>query len=223
LVACSPGPCSLNLARYTGPRDKIERRLGAKLFLKGERSLSPKSGAVKRPYPPGQHGKRFARKMSEFGTQLKSKQKIRQTYRMLERQFKNLIKKSMESKQETGETIVRNLESRLDNVVYRSGIAQSRDQARQLVTHGHIMVNGRKTNVPSCATKKGDEITIRPGSTKSAYFANLVPQWIVKYDNPDWLEVDKNRLNVKIKNLPGFADAGLDIKDIQAIIEYYSR
>lgn len=211
------------MARYTGPRDKIERRLGAKLFLKGERSLSPKSGAVKRPYPPGQHGKRFARKMSEYGTQLKSKQKVRQTYRMMEKQFKNLIKKAMVSKEETGEAIVHNLETRLDNVVYRSGIAQSRDQARQLVSHGHIMLNGRKTNVPSYAVKKGDEVTIRPGSTKSPYFANLMPQWLKIYDVPQWLEVDKNRINVKIKSFPGMIESGLDMKDIQSIIEFYSR
>src|SRR3989344_9011943 len=119
------------MARYRGPREKIERRLGTKLGLKGERSNSPKSATVKRMYPPGVHGKKFARKGSEFGQQLKSKQKVRNMYRMLERQFKNWVKQAMESKEETGDTIVRRLENRLDNVVFRIGIAQSRDQARQ--------------------------------------------------------------------------------------------
>ena len=209
------------MARYTGPRDKIERRLGVKLFLKGERSLSPKSGAVKRPYPPGQHGKRFARKMSEFGTQLKSKQKIRQTYRMLERQFKNLIKKSMESKQETGETIVRNLESRLDNVVYRSGIAQSRDQARQLVTHGHIMVNGKKTNIPSFQVKPGDTISIRVGSRKSPLFTNIAEK--LKDERiPAWLTFDPAKFEGQVLRKPD-STTEKPIFDLAQVLEFYKR
>src|SRR3989338_10088967 len=137
------------MARYTGPRERIERRLGAKLFLKGERSLSPKSATVKRMYPPGQHGKAFARRGSEYGAQLRSKQKVRNMYRMLERQFKNWVKEAMAAKTETGETLVHKLEYRLDNAVYRAGIAQSRDQARQVVNHEHIMVNAHKVSIPS--------------------------------------------------------------------------
>lgn len=211
------------MARYTGPKEKIERRLGARLSLKGERSLSPKSGAVKRPYPPGVHGKSFKRKLSEFGSQLKSKQKIRNTYRLLERQFKNDIKEAMKSKKETGAAIVITLETRLDNAVYRSGLAQSRDQARQVVNHGHILVNGRKVGIPSYRIKKGDQISVREGSLKNSFFSNLAPQWIQKYVPPLWIELDKNALNFKIKSIPEVADSGLDLNDIQSIIEFYSR
>lgn len=211
------------MARYTGPKEKIERRLGARLSLKGERSLSPKSGAVRRPYPPGVHGKRFQRKLSEFGSQLKSKQKIRNTYRLMERQFKNSIKEAMQSKQETSAAIVGTLETRLDNVVYRAGIAQSRDQARQVVNHGHILVNGHRVSIPSYRVKKNDQISIREGSMKNNYFTNLAPVWIKKYDPPAWIELEKNTLNFKVKSIPEVVDSGLDVNDIQSIIEFYSR
>ena len=211
------------MARYTCPKEKIERRLGAKLFLKGERSLSPKSATVKRPYPPGQHGKRFKGKPSEFALQLKAKQKVRNMYRLLEKQFKNAIKDAIQSKEETREAIVRKLETRLDNAVYRAGLGQSRDQARQLVTHGHILVNGKKVAIPSYAVKKEDVISVREGSLKSPYFTTLLPQWIQKYDAPEWLLLDKNKLDVKIKGLPAIEGSGLDQNDINSIIEFYSR
>lgn len=211
------------MARYTGPKEKIERRLGAKLFLKGERSLSPKSATVKRMYPPGVHGKKFQRRLSEFGQQLQSKQKVRQTYRMMEVQFKNWVKEALKSKQETGEALIRKLENRLDNVVYRSGIAQSRDQAKQLVNHGHILVNDRKVDIPSYQTKVGDVLKIREGSQKSSYFTTLVPQWIKKYEAPHWLTVDKDTLIVKISGIPTVQDSGLEGKDLRSLIEFYSR
>jgi len=211
------------VARYTGPREKIERRLGTKLFLKGERSFSPKSATVKRMYPPGVHGKKFQRRMSEFGQQLQSKQKIRQTYRMMEKQFKNWVKEVLQSKQETGAALIKKLENRLDNVVYRSGIAQSRDQARQLVGHGHILVNDRKVNIPSYQVKTNDTLKIREGSKKSPYFSTSVQQWIKKYEPPHWLTVDKDALIVKITGIPTLQDSGLEIKDIRSLIEFYSR
>ena len=170
------------MARYTGPKEKIERRLGERLLLKGERSLSPKSAIVKKPYPPGMHGpvkSKRPKKLSEYGQQLKSKQKVRNTYRMLEKQFKNNIKSVLDSKKDNPyEVIMNKLEYRLDNIVYRLGVAQSRDQARQLVNHGHILVNDRKVTIPSYQTKIGDEIKIREGSKKSAFFTTLVPQWL---------------------------------------------
>lgn len=211
------------MARYTGPKEKIERRLGVRLSLKGERSLSPKSGVVRRPYPPGVHGKSFKRKSSEFGSQLKSKQKIRNTYRMMEKQFKNSIKEAMESKQETGAAIVATLETRLDNAVYRAGIAQSRDQARQVVNHGHILVNGHKVSIPSYHIKKNDQISVRQGSMKNNFFANLVPLWIKNYEPPAWIELDKSTFGFKIKSIPNVAEGGLDMNDVQSIIEFYSR
>ena len=149
------------MARYTGPKEKLERRIGTKLFLKGERSLSPKSAMVRKPYPPGMHGKAKFKKLSEYGLQLQSKQKIKYIYRLLEKQFKFYVKEAMKSKKETTALLVKNLEQRLDNAVYRMGLAQSRDQARQLVNHGHILVNNVKTDITSCRVKTGDKISIR--------------------------------------------------------------
>lgn len=211
------------MARYLGPKEKIERRLGSKLFLKGERSFSPKSATVKRMYPPGVHGKAFRRHASEYGMQLQSKQKIRNTYRMLEKQFKNLAKEAIESKKETGDFLVKKLEKRLDNVVYRAGLAQSRDQAKQIVSHGHITVNGRKTTIPSFQISLGDVIKVREGSMKSKYFSTLAPQWIKKYEAPKWIELDRDALTAKIVGLPTIQDSGLEGKDIQSLIEFYSR
>ncbi len=211
------------MGRYRGPKEKIERRLGAKLFLKGERSYSPKSATVRRMYPPGMHGKKFRRRLSEYGSQLQSKQKIRQTYRMSERQFKSWAKEAIESKKETGNYLVGKLERRLDNAVFRAGFAQSRDQARQLVNHGHILVNGKKLNIPSAEIRKGDEIKIREGSLKTQYFSALAPQWIKKYKPPKWIEIDSDAFIAKIVGIPTIEDSGLELKDLQAIVEFYSR
>jgi len=211
------------MARYTGPKEKLERRLGVKLFLKGERSLSPKSATVRKPYPPGMHGKNQFKKVSEFGAQLSAKQKIKFTYRMMEKQFKSYAKAAIESKDETGNALVQKLEQRLDNTVYKAGLAQSRDQARQLVTHGHILVNGVKTNIPSFQVKKNDEIKVRPGSAKGKYFTTYITDWFKKAQSPDWLEVNRDTVLIKVLRSPTFADSGLAFKDIQSIIEYYSR
>lgn len=211
------------MARYTGPKEKLERRIGAKLFLKGERSGSPKSAVVKKPYPPGMHGKSRSRKMSEYGLQLSAKQKVKYIYRLLEKQFKAYAKEAIKSKSETKELLAKKLEQRLDNTVYKMGLAQSRDQARQLVSHGHILVNGVKTNIPSCSVKKGDRIGVREGSKMSPYFLNLVPSWLAKHEEPTWLKVDKGNLSALIERMPDINDSGLDIKDLQLIIEFYSR
>lgn len=211
------------MARYTGPKERIERRLRTKLFLKGERSLSPKSATVRRMYPPGMHGKKFGRRLSEFGQQLQAKQKVRNVYRMLEKQFKNWVKAAVASKEESGEALIKKLEHRLDNVVYRSGLAQSRDQARQIVNHGHILVDGRKVSIPSFETKSGQTIKVREGSLKSKYFTTLVPQWIKKHQPPSWIEINPDNLTSIIKGPPTLAESGLDHKDIQALIEFYSR
>lgn len=214
------------MARYTGPKEKIERRLGERLLLKGERSLSPKSAIVKKPYPPGIHGNKKGRrpkKMSEFGQQLNSKQKVRNTYRMMEKQFKNYVKAALVSKKNLSEAIMSKLEHRLDNVVYRLGIAQSRDQARQLVNHGHILVNSKKVSIPSYEVRTGDEIKIREGSKKSAFFTTLAPQWLAKYEAPAWVEIDKIQIVGRIKGHPTLDESGINPNDLQAIIEFYSR
>jgi small subunit ribosomal protein S4 len=211
------------MARYLGPREKIERRLGTKLGLKGERSQSPKSATVKRMYPPGQHGKKFARRPSEYGLQLRSKQKVKNIYRMLEKQFKNWTLTAIVAGSDASKALVERLECRLDNVVYRGGFAQSRDQARQLVNHGHILVNGKKMGIPSAKLKKQDVISIRESSKKSPFFASLAPQWIKKFQAPVWLTLNPDMFTITVMAIPGIQDSGLEIADIQSIIEFYSR
>ena len=211
------------MARYTGPREKIERKLGEKLYLKGERSYSQKSAMTRKPYPPGMNGQKSSRKASEFSQQLKSKQKVKNIYRLMEKQFKNYIKKAIGSKKEPYEFILKELENRLDNVVFRMGFGQSRDQAKQLVSHGHILVNGRKVNIPSAKVKMGDEIKIREGSLKSPFFTTLMPIWLKKYDAPAWILLDKEKMTAKIKGQPTLPESGINVGDLQAIIEFYSR
>lgn len=213
------------MARYTGPKEKIERRLGERLLLKGERSLSPKSAIVKKPYPPGMHGnkRKGPRKLSEYGQQLKSKQKVKNVYRLLEKQFKNYVKSALASKKDLSEAILNKLEYRLDNIVYRMGLAQSRDQARQLVNHGHILVNDRRVSIPSYEVKIGDVIKIREGSKKSVFFTSLAPQWLKKYEAASWIEIDKDQMVGKVKGHPTVEESGLKPDDMQATIEYYSR
>lgn len=211
------------MARYRGPKDKIERRIGEKLFLKGERSLSQKSAMTRKPYPPGMHGQNRRSKLSEYGLQLKSKQKVKNIYRMLEKQFKSYIKSALESGKEPFDQIINKLENRLDNVVYRMGLAQSRDQARQVVNHGHITVNGRKTDIASYSVKIGDEIGVREGSKKSPYFSAKVSEWIKGHEAPSWIEVNKEKMTGKVKGHPNVQDSGIRFDDVQAIIEFYSR
>lgn len=211
------------MARYLGPREKIERRLGTKLFLKGERSSLPKSATIKKPYPPGMHGQSSQRKLTEYGLQLRAKQKVKNSYRLLEKQFKNYVKKAMKSKKETKELLTAMLEQRLDNVVFKMGLAQSRDQARQLVNHGHLLVNDKKVNIPSFPVRKGDKISVREGSQKTAFFSSLVQLWWPKHETPEWLDVDKNTFTATIKRGPTLLDSGLEAKDLQQIIEFYSR
>ena len=213
------------MARYTGPREKLERRIGEKIGLKGERSNSPKSALVRRPYPPGQHGpSRRPRKLSEFGQQLKSKQKVRYMYRLMEKTFKSYIKKALANKKQSPyETILRMLELRLDNVVYRSGFAQSRDQARQIVNHGHITLNGKRAKTPSIAVKVGDTIGIREQSMGSPYFGILMPRWFADHTAPGWISLDKEKPTATVKSSPSADESGIQLPDLQAIIEYYSR
>ncbi|MEK9157583.1 MAG: 30S ribosomal protein S4 [Patescibacteria group bacterium] len=211
------------MARYTGPKERIERRIGEKISIKGLRSQLGKTAITKKPYPPGIHGHKPVRKLSEFGTQLKTKQKVRNIYRMLEKQFKSYVKKSIVSHRDPYSIIINSLEHRLDNVTFRMGLAQSRDQARQLVNHGHILVNGRKAGIASQQVRIGDVISVREGSKKSAYFMNLVPQWFPKSEAPSWLLVDKEKVTGTVKGMVTVQESGIAASDLQAIIEYYSR
>ncbi len=211
-------------ARYIGPKEKIERRIGEKLFLKGERSYSPKAAMVRKPYPPGVHGRRKkSRRFSEYGLQLTSKQKIRNIYRILEKQFRGYIEEALKSKGDSGDALIRNLERRLDNVVFRMGLAQARDTARQLVSHGHFLINDRPVNIPSYKTKIGDVIKVKPQNLKNGYFSSALPNFLKKYTPPSWLEIDKEKFIGRVKDLPNLSESGIDHKDIQAIIEFYSR
>jgi small subunit ribosomal protein S4 len=214
------------MGRYTGPKEKLERRLGERVGLKGERGLGPKHALVKRPYPPGQHGPgRRPRKLSEFGTQLKSKQKVRRMYGLMEKPLRRYVKTALSSakKDSPYAAVVQALETRLDNVTYRMGLAQSRDQARQLVGHGHITLNGERAKTPSIAVRVGDAIGVRENSKKSPYFSTLMPRWMATYTAPQWIELDKEKLAATVKGTPSTEESGIQAGDLQAIIEFYSR
>lgn len=210
------------MARYTGPVCKLCRREGLKLFLKGERCFTPKCAveANRRPYPPGQHTQR-RRKVSEYGVQLREKQKARFIYGVLERQFRRHFGEAERRAGSTGENLLRILEMRLDNLVFRLGFAESRAQARQLVTHGHITVNGQKVDIPSYETKVGSVIGVRPKSRQSEYFKAL-PETLRRREIPDWLSLDLANLSGRILRAPSRPEIDANLQE-QLIVEYYSR
>jgi len=198
------------------------RRVGQKLFLKGERCFSQKCALVRKPYIPGLHGRSRRRKgASEYGQQLIEKQKIRYSYGISEKQFKNYFKKIVSQKGNNEELLIGQLENRLDNLVFKLGWAASRILARQLVRHGHILVNRRKNNIPSYQAKKGDIIQIRAKSKKLAPFRDLKTT-LKKYQTPTWLSLDKQKLEGKIIDHPKVADID-KVGEISKVIEYYSR
>ncbi len=210
------------MARYTGAACRLCRRVGDKLMLKGDRCYTSKCAVERRSVPPGYNAtaKRRPRR-SERGLQLMEKQKARYTYGLLERQFRKFFAEAERLPGVTGENLLVLLERRLDNVVYRLGFASSRAQARQVVRHGHILVNGRKTNIPSYLVKPGDVIAWREPSKKSEYY-KMVAQTAGDAVVPAWLSLDKQKLTGKVISLP----AGEDIQakfDVKSIVEYYSR
>jgi small subunit ribosomal protein S4 len=212
------------MARYTDPVCKLCRREGEKLFLKGERCFSPKCAIEKRNYPPGPHGRssqwRRSRE-SDFGKQLRAKQKARRVYGVLERQFRRYYKEALKSRGLTGLTMLQMLESRFDNVIYRMGFASSRAQARQLVSHGHFMVNGRRTDVPSMLIKEGDVIELREGSRSKPFFKEL-SDFAKERNTPEWVDRDLKKLSGTIKRLPERAEIDANLNE-QLIVEFYSR
>lgn len=204
------------------PKEKISRRLGENLFLKGERSFSQKSAVVRKPYPPGMHGPKGRRRpISEFGRQLKGKQKIRFMYGLRENQLKRYVRESMKEKGEMGENLLRKLEMRFDNVIYRLGFAISRSISRQFASHGHFILNGRKVNIPSAKIKVGDVIKIRPASENKKMFSDLKTA-LKKYKTPSWLSLDKDKLEGKVVSRPEKDEIGFS-GDLSVIVEYYSR
>jgi small subunit ribosomal protein S4 len=207
------------MARYTGPVCRLCRREGMKLFLKGEKCLT-KCTFEKRSSPPGMHQQR-RRKVSDFALQLREKQKARRIYGVLEKQMRNTFDRAAEEKGATGETLLQNLERRLDNTIYRAGFAKSRSQARQLVTHGHIDVNGRTAKTPSYFVKSGDTLSVKESSRASNYFKEA-QNWAKTQTRPGWLETDPETFTAKVLALPTREQIEAQV-NTQLIVEHYSR
>jgi small subunit ribosomal protein S4 len=212
------------MARYIGPVCKLCRREGEKLFLKGQRCFTAKCAFERRGYPPGEHGRdsQFRRRrVSDYSRQLREKQKTRRIYGVTERQFRRYYRSAVQQRGLTGVNLLRMLERRLDNVVYRLGMAESRQQARLLVTHGHFNVNGRRTDIPSMLVETGDLIEVREGSRKRTYFKDVGDVAEAK-TVPAWLDRDLKELSGKIAKMPERADIDANLNE-QLIVEYYSR
>jgi small subunit ribosomal protein S4 len=211
------------MARYKDAVCKQCRREGEKLFLKGERCLSPKCAVERRPYPPGLHGRQsqYRRKVSDYGLQLRAKQKARRVYGVLERQFRRYFREAERRRGLTGTNLLVILESRLDNVVYRLGLAASRPQARQLVRHGHFEVNGRKVNIPSYLVQPGDVVGVRTPSRSKAIFKEMALD-LEHRAVPEWLSRDDITMSGRVMGQPEREDIDISINE-QLIVEYYSR
>jgi len=208
------------MARYTEAVCRLCRREGTKLFLKGSRCYSKRCAVERRPSPPGQHGIR-RRKVSEYGVHLREKQRFRRTYAVLERQFKGYFEVARNRPGVTGENLLRLLEMRLDNVVFRMGFATSRAQARQLVGHGHFAVNGRATNIPSFQVKAGDRIDVRE-SHRSLEPFKMAKVNIGAAVRPEWVSVDPDKLTGTVISVPRRDQMPAELNE-QLVIEYYSR
>ncbi len=208
------------MARYTGPACRICRREGTKLFLKGERCMTGKCALDRRNTAPGQHGA-ANKKVREYGMHLREKQKVKKYYGMLETQFHNLYLEAERKPGMTGENLLVLLERRLDNVVYRMGMAESRREARQLVLHAHFSLNGKKVNIPSISVKVGDVIAIRENSRDLTKVKALLESLSSKL-NPKWLEVNKENGTAKVVALPAREDIDFEINE-QLIVEFYSK
>jgi small subunit ribosomal protein S4 len=208
------------LARYTGPSCRLCRRENVELFLKGERCYTDKCAIKRRNYAPGQHGQGRT-KTSDYGVQLREKQKVRRIYGILEKQFRCYFESAERMKGVTGENLLFLLERRLDNLVYRLGFASSRIEARQLVRHGHFLLNGKKVNIPSIQVKAADVIQLREKSSKILAINESLDA-VVRRGIPQWLELDKNAQKGVVKTLPVREDISMPIQE-QLIVELYSK
>jgi small subunit ribosomal protein S4 len=209
------------VARYTGPVCRLCRRERMKLFLKGDRCFKEKCAVERRNFPPGQHGTRRGRRTLGYGLQLREKQKVKRIYRILESQFRNYFEEADRRKGITGENLLVMLERRLDNVVYSLGFASSRDQARQLVRHGHVQVDGRKVSIPSFQVKAGQTISVKEASRKNPFIRSSV-ETARGRGVPEWLELDAENVTGKVLRLPTREDIKIPIQE-QLIVELYSR
>ncbi len=212
------------MARYMGPSCKQCRREGMKLYLKGDKCYTEKCPFEERAYPPGPHGKESAfrrRKLSDYAMQLREKQKARRIYGVLERQFRRYYREAQRRPGLTGENLLAVLESRLDNIVYRLGLADSRAEARQLVQHGHFTVNGRKTNIPSFLVRPNDVVRVRPESRRAKYFKER-KDLLGKRAVPAWLSLDEETMDGRVLVLPTRQEIDVPVQE-QLIVEFYSR
>jgi small subunit ribosomal protein S4 len=222
MAAAREGGEEYKMARYTGPVCRLCRRFEDKLMLKGDKCSTPKCPLEKRNAPPG--GRPLTRgrsRISDRGLQLREKQKVRFSYGILERQFRRFFAEAKKSPSATGENLLILLERRLDNVVYRLGFADSRAQGRQIVRHGHILVNGRKTDIPSFLVKSGDVVKWREASTKTEYHKRIVEDIEEKFI-PNWLSLDKESMTGRVLTLPAKDDLETRFKE-KVVVEYYSR
>jgi len=209
------------VARYTGPACRRCRRENLKLYLKGDRCYSDKCSFERRAFGPGQHGQARFRKVSDYAIQLREKQKVKNIYGMLEGQFRNYFHKADLQKGITGENLLIMLERRLDNTVFRLGFASSRKQARQLVRHNHVQVNGRKVNIPSYLISINDVITIKEKSRTNSYLVESM-EAVARRGIPSWLELDKDAFKATVKALPNREEITMPIQE-QLIVELYSK
>jgi len=209
------------LARYTGASCRLCRRENLKMFLKGDRCYSDKCAFERRSFAPGQHGQNKFRKVSDYAVQLREKQKVKQMYGMLEAQFRRYFEKADKAKGVTGEILLIMLERRLDNTLYRSGFASSRDQARQMVRHNLFTINGKKINIPSYQVKSGDVIILKEKNLKNAVIADNI-EGAARRGLPSWLELDHTKFQCVVKALPNRDEITMPIQE-QLIVELYSK
>ena len=209
------------MARYTDSSCRLCRREGLKLFLKGDRCYSEKCAFERRGYAPGQHGQSHKKQASDYGVQLREKQKLKRMYRLLEKQFRGYFEKADQLKGVTGTNLLVLLERRMDNMIFRMGFSNSRDEARQLVTHGHFLVNSKPVNIPSYLLKAGDIVAVKEGSRNITRIQEAV-ETVTRRGVPQWLALDKENFNATIKMLPVREDLTMPVQE-QLVVELYSK
>jgi small subunit ribosomal protein S4 len=220
MVADLPRGGGYKMARYTGALCRICRREGEKLFLKGDRCYTEKCAVERRKYPPGQHGQGY-RKLSDFGVQLREKQKVRKIYGLLEKQFRRYFYEAERRKGITGEVLLQLLERRLDNIVYRMGFAPNRRRARQIISHGHILVNGKEVNLPAYTVKRGDLVSIKESSREMPEITDSISK-VEHRGIPSWVEIDSINFTGKVLHIPSRDEIQLPVQE-QLIVELYSK
>jgi small subunit ribosomal protein S4 len=209
------------LARYTDSSCRLCRREGLKLFLKGDRCYSEKCAFERRGYAPGDHGQAHKKQASDYGVQLREKQKLKRLYGLLEKQFRGYFEKADQQKGITGTNLLVRLERRMDNMIFRMGFATSRVEARQLITHNHFLVNGKSVNIPSYLLKAGDEVGVKENSRKITRIVEAV-ETVARRGVPSWLELDKENFKASIKMLPAREDLTMPVQE-QLVVELYSK